>query len=250
MQFNGTYLGKVEDINDPLKIGRCKIRIGFLFGEDITTENLPWAYPAYSISFGGGGQCGSVSIPKIGAIVRVHFENGNIYTPIYASLQELADDVKELLQQNYEGTHVILHDSDVDLQMHYTADTNGGLETTLKGSTIKIGNNTLITIATPDEQAITEYDKDSITNTANSEIMNTATNEIRNTSSVVWDKGEKVKLGSIPINSAVLGEPLFLLLSSMASIIDLKMSPSPGACTAMVEACKKFCLSNSVKVTP
>jgi hypothetical protein len=39
------WIGVVEDIDDPLTLGRCKVRIFGYHGEerDIPTENLPWA---------------------------------------------------------------------------------------------------------------------------------------------------------------------------------------------------------------
>ena len=56
------YIGVVEErSSDPLKIGRCKVRIFGLHSEDKTalpTSDLPWAYPITSVtsaSFGGIG---------------------------------------------------------------------------------------------------------------------------------------------------------------------------------------------------
>ena len=47
------FFGIVEDRNDPLKLGRCKIRIFGVHPEDqplVTTDQLPWAYPILSIT--------------------------------------------------------------------------------------------------------------------------------------------------------------------------------------------------------
>tara|TARA_Y100001963_G_scaffold8079_2_gene10496 strand:+ start:316 stop:1638 length:1323 start_codon:yes stop_codon:yes gene_type:complete len=47
------WTGVVEDVNDPLKLGRCRVRIlGYHTDEkkDIKTEDLPWSYPMQSIT--------------------------------------------------------------------------------------------------------------------------------------------------------------------------------------------------------
>ena len=47
------HIGCVENRNDPLRLGRCKVRIVGLHTEDKTvlpTDDLPWAYPMMPIS--------------------------------------------------------------------------------------------------------------------------------------------------------------------------------------------------------
>ena len=47
------YQGVVEDRNDPLSLGRVRIRFVGLHSEDklkIKTEDLPWAYPVQPIT--------------------------------------------------------------------------------------------------------------------------------------------------------------------------------------------------------
>ena len=51
--FDGFYwfIGVVEDIDDPLQLGRCRIRINNLHSSDkdlLPTEDLPFATPAVS----------------------------------------------------------------------------------------------------------------------------------------------------------------------------------------------------------
>ena len=45
-----TYLGVVEDIQDPLKQGRARIRVVSIH-DDIPTDALPWAYPKQKSAF-------------------------------------------------------------------------------------------------------------------------------------------------------------------------------------------------------
>ena len=47
------WRGRVEDVNDPLEIGRCRVRILGYHTDDksaIPTNSLPWAYPANPIN--------------------------------------------------------------------------------------------------------------------------------------------------------------------------------------------------------
>lgn len=244
--INRKYIGIVEDIEDPLKIGRCRVRVPFLFG-DIPTDQLPWAYQKYSPIFGKGGQNGAVSIPKKDAIVEITFNDGNLYSPEYKNLQELASDVKEQLQNEYAGTHILLFDGDEDLKIYYTP--NIGITIYLKGSSINISNDKSISITHADTQSMIELAGGTITVNADSEINSTSGTRIKDTSKEIWINGKLTKLGTQPNYSAVLGEPLFLLLKQMATAIDGKLYPTPGVVSGLVEACKKFTLSGTVTVS-
>ena len=60
--YRNTYEGVVEDINDPLKMGRVRVRVFFVHVEDkkqLPTEKLPWSMvglPTTSASVSGIGQ--------------------------------------------------------------------------------------------------------------------------------------------------------------------------------------------------
>ena len=81
-----TYLGVVEDNNDPKKVGRCRIRVMDVFDGknkdneyEVKTENIPWAFPWKDLNGN------AFNVPDIGKIVIVVFENGNQNTPEYIS---------------------------------------------------------------------------------------------------------------------------------------------------------------------
>lgn len=74
------FIGVVEDRNDPLKIGRVKLRIHGLHGNQVATskEHLPWApvlMPAYSASLLQVGQ--SPTGLQVGSTVIGFFMDGN-----------------------------------------------------------------------------------------------------------------------------------------------------------------------------
>lgn len=67
------FFGVVEDRNDPLRLGRCKIRIFGVHPEDltlVTTEQLPWAMPIMSIT-GNPGTLG-IGYSPVGPTVGTH----------------------------------------------------------------------------------------------------------------------------------------------------------------------------------
>jgi len=75
------FTGTVEDNNDPLKLGRLKIRISIW--EDLPAELIPWASQRYPHFL--GLTTGSVAqfIPEIGSEVLVSFPTKDKYHPEY-----------------------------------------------------------------------------------------------------------------------------------------------------------------------
>lgn len=89
--LTGIYRGVVEDNVDPLKAGRCKIRVFSIHTnkkmkdeyEGIPTDELPWAEPALGITEGSVTGFGVWSVPLQGSHVFVFFESGHIMNPRY-----------------------------------------------------------------------------------------------------------------------------------------------------------------------
>jgi len=146
------FLGVVESIDDPRKEGRARVRV-YSIHDDLEKEDIPWAYPKNkSLFFGQGGKAGSLSVPKVGSIVAVRFDNGNPYSPEYFAIHELAQDVKDELNSEYEGSHIVLFDGDQELKIWFTI--NRGLTISVKGSNINIDPNNTITLKTDNKVVI------------------------------------------------------------------------------------------------
>lgn len=87
--FNGFFSGVVEDNNDPLKMGRCRIRVLGIHTplkqqgdtEGIPTDHLPWAEQASPIPLNSGW--GLSSIPEQGTWVWVFFDGADPWKPVY-----------------------------------------------------------------------------------------------------------------------------------------------------------------------
>lgn len=71
-EFGGILRGIVVDNNDPLKIGRLKVRVEAAYGQQ-PIDNLPWAWPCFPYG-GASGMC-NYAVPEKGAGVWVMFQN-------------------------------------------------------------------------------------------------------------------------------------------------------------------------------
>jgi hypothetical protein len=74
VEANKTYIGVVEDNEDPKKLGRCKVRVLNVF-DDISVDDIPFANPWKDLNGNG------FNVPEKGKIVTVIFDQGNIYKP-------------------------------------------------------------------------------------------------------------------------------------------------------------------------
>jgi len=116
------WVGRVEDNQDPLFEGRCRIRVYGKMDQRVDledpssafvlpTDKLPWATPGTVLGGGSDSGGGSFSPPKLGTIVEVTFDNGNLYSPVYHHSLYISDDVKNEVQDSYENSHVLVYDT-------------------------------------------------------------------------------------------------------------------------------------------
>ncbi|OPY74164.1 MAG: Phage-related baseplate assembly protein [Syntrophorhabdus sp. PtaU1.Bin002] len=77
-RFYGKYRGLVVDNADPEQLGRLKIKVPSVLGEDVVTG---WALPC--VPYGGDVNQGFLFIPEVGAGVWVEFEEGDLEFPIW-----------------------------------------------------------------------------------------------------------------------------------------------------------------------
>jgi hypothetical protein len=141
------FLGVVVAVDDPRKEGRARVRVETIY-DDLEVNDIPWAYPkSKSMIFGKEGKAGAISIPKIGSIVAVRFDNGNPYSPEYFAIHELAQDIKDELNSEYEGSHFVLYDGDQELKVWFSV--TKGLTLVVKDASINIKQN-LITLKVGD----------------------------------------------------------------------------------------------------
>lgn len=70
------WIGEVVDNQDPLNDGRCRVKVFGKF-DLLPSTAIPWATPM------NRDQVGAHSVPRVGDIVAVRFDNGNLYHPEY-----------------------------------------------------------------------------------------------------------------------------------------------------------------------
>ena len=106
LEHHGMYRGVVEDVDDPEKAGRVKVRILGIHSDNpsyVKTSDLPWAIPATGLTISGGGlrNIGTMNVPSIGAHVYVFLEAGDHNFPVYFAAAPAIEDVEDY--QEKEG---------------------------------------------------------------------------------------------------------------------------------------------------
>jgi len=137
------WVGIIEDNVDPLFEGRCKIRVLGKFDirlnnnkeNDyiIPTNSLPWARQTSYTTGGSETGSGSFDVPKLGSKVKVTFDSGNIYSPLYHENLYSSDELKKEIENSYENAHVLLYDTAFGLKNN-----NNEISNEREGEGIKI----------------------------------------------------------------------------------------------------------------
>jgi hypothetical protein len=205
------WLGVVVDNDDPEQLGRCRIKVYSLF-DDLEDTQVPWAFPVTNNSFaGGGGGFGSISIPKIGAIVRVQFSEGNIYSPEYYGIQTINRAMQADIADSYLNSHVIAYDEDEQMKVYYTP--GKGLTIFHKDSQIIINPDSSITIE--------HSGGDSIIELVGSTINIVATNDVNITAAKAVVDAKSIELGAGAFEAVIKG-------SSFRDFFNLHTHPAPN----------------------
>lgn len=116
------WIGIVEDTNDDIFEGRCKIRVYGKMDDRVDPEDpqsafkiptaaLPWSRPHQLMYGGSNSGSGKFEIPKLGSIVRVTFDNGNFYQPVYHENVYPSDETKAEIEASYQNSHVLIYDT-------------------------------------------------------------------------------------------------------------------------------------------
>jgi hypothetical protein len=104
---DNTFIGFVEDNEDPKKLGRCRVRVMNVF-EEIPKEDIPWATPWKDLN---GNQ---FFVPDVGKVVTVIFDSGNVYKPQYIYAEHyninLEKKLNTLSGANYTSMRALMFD--------------------------------------------------------------------------------------------------------------------------------------------
>lgn len=122
MSNPNVHLGEIVDINDPMKMGRARIRV-FGFFDDLPIEDIPWAEQISGLSFSSSRGNGNISVPRLGAVVNVQFDGTNYYKIFYEFEKETSPALLEEISDSYEGAQSLWYDEDSvpgQLKLFYT----------------------------------------------------------------------------------------------------------------------------------
>jgi hypothetical protein len=205
------YLGVVVDNRDPEFRGRAKVRVFGLF-DQLEDIDLPWSFQRFEMSYGLGGGSGRISVPKIGSVVHVQFNNGNYYSPEYKAVQELSPDLIEEIKSSYDGAHSLIYDGEQNIKIYYTVEQ--GFVINLKDSKIVISNDNSITINHASTESVIEVLTDTINIASTKEV-----NIVAETCNI---DSPNIKLGDNAIESVIKGD-------MFKKIYDTHTHPSAGA---------------------
>lgn len=151
LDLNKTYVGIVEDNQDPEKAGRVKVRVMDVF-DDMEVDDIPWATPWKDLN---GNE---FNVPEKGKIVMVVFDSGNPDSPefIYSDHYNinLENKLKSLSGSDYTSmksiifdhkTQIYVNDSEglkIDHKWNNVNITNSGIDFNLKdnNSNLNIGD--------------------------------------------------------------------------------------------------------------
>lgn len=97
-----SFLGTVEDNNDPQKLGRIKVHIAPY--EDMTTEQLPWCCPKAGMSGNSSTNCG-MNVPEVGSQVRVFFPNQDMTAPHYEGAEYNETNRSTFFDEDYPNSY-------------------------------------------------------------------------------------------------------------------------------------------------
>ncbi len=151
-----TWYGEVVDNEDPTFNGRIRVKVFGKF-DDIPVNSIPWAISG-NISGSSNETGGSThSVPKLKSIVRVTFENGNLYTPIYYSNLYYSAEVVQEIKKSYKNSHVWCYDTEANpgpIKIYYTEQMGYMIDS----------NKTTININADSEVIVTHKDNKSVVN--------------------------------------------------------------------------------------
>lgn len=109
--IDGLYTGMVVDNDDPDQQGKCKIRVYGIFGDEVPDSDLPWALPDFDFI---GSKLGSFIVPPNDALVKVYFDQGNIYQPHYTTKAVHSSNLPSQRTDDYPDTMVFFETDEGD----------------------------------------------------------------------------------------------------------------------------------------
>ena len=252
------WVGIVEDTADDIFEGRCKIRVYGKMDDRVDPEDpesaykiptlaLPWSRP-HQLMYGGSNTgSGKFEIPKLGSIVRMTFDNGNFYQPIYHENIYPSDETKAEIEASYQNSHVLIYDTAFGLTggengTEVTNDREGeGVKvffTEEKGlmmdyatatgpTTINIKPDNSVEIINTNGDSIIMLNDGNITMTHSANVNINCADAIVNCENTIINHSSSIELGEGATEKIVLGDKMTALFNSHTHVGNLGAPTSP-----------------------
>jgi hypothetical protein len=227
--LDGTvWLGEVVDTEDPLFSGRIKIKVFGKFDE-IPVEDIPWAYPGNNLTAGSSSGGGFLSVPKLGSIVSVRFDQGNLYHPEYFFNQKISNEVLSEVESSYQNAHIILYDTETSGSVKLFFTEAKGLMLDYQQSQINIKPDKSIVIQSASGNSKIEILDDGKINITHTDDITLTTDKNLNVNAqkVIIDHSNSVELGSGATEKVILGNTFMSLFNSHTHIGNLGAPTGP-----------------------
>lgn len=218
--YETSWLGEVVDIDDPNKNGRIKVRVYGKF-DLISTPDIPWAHPANNSTGGSSSGGGFFSVPKLGSIVSVKFDNGNLYHPEYFFHQKISEEVKAEIENSYDNAHIIVYDTVTSGSIKIFFTEAKGLMLDYQQTQINIKNDKSVLIQTSSGDSKVEILDDGTMNITQKKDINITANK------VIIDHSSTIELGKGATEKVILGDKFMTLFNSHTHIGNLGAPTSP-----------------------
>jgi hypothetical protein len=172
---------------------------------------------------------------------------GNQYQPVYSWIPKPNASMIEKIKDSYEGAQVLRWDEDEKMRIWYTK--KDGLNIELNGSQIIFNKDKSITIEHADSDSLIELKGKNLNIVSKSNVNVTTKTKIDMQSNKINVNGKKVDIGSNPIYSASLSEPLWAYIKSLAAVVDAKLPISPGVNSSLAITAEQASTSSTIKVS-
>ena len=212
------WVGIVEDTEDDIFEGRCKIRVYGKMDDRVDPEDpesafkiptlvLPWARP-HQLMYGGSTTgSGKFEIPKLGSIVRMTFDNGNFYQPIYHENIYPSDETK------------VFFTEEKGLMMDYT--------TTEGPTTVNIKPDNSVEIINANGDTVVMLNNGNITFTHSADVNINCVNATITASGETHINSPRIKLGEAAAEAVIKGDTFAGIFDAHTHVGNLGAPTSP-----------------------
>ena len=220
------WLGEVVDVSDPNQDGRVKVKV---FGKFDLLEDkfIPWARAQNRVTGGSASGSGFHSTPKLGSVVGVKFDNGNLYEPEWYMIQHISDELKDEISGSYENAHSLIYDTVTDggLKVYFTEEK--GMMIDYKETQINIKPDNSLLIQNPNGDSVEITNEGACTVNVSDKIDVTCVNATIKASKKAWIDSPTIHLGKNAVESVIKGNTFQTLFNSHTHIGNSGVNTSP-----------------------